>query len=182
MIGDLLSILLLAGVLVLAWAVLGPVIYGAPWHWTRKQTVRRALDLCEAKPGETLVDLGCGDGRVLITAAREYGLNGVGLEVDPLKAGVSRLRVKLAGVGGRVTILRRNVHEYDYRSADILFIYMTHRVVDRLFPAVFEQLKPGARVVTHRFCLKGVHPDKMDGQHNLFLYTGNKGRRLDGWS
>ena len=138
MISDALSLLALAVVLLLAWVVLGPVIYGAPWHWTRKETVRRALELCEAKPGETLVDLGSGDGRVLITAAREYGLNGVGLEVDPLKAGMSRLLVRLAGVADRVTILRRNVHAYDYREADILFIYMTHPVLDRLFPAVFD--------------------------------------------
>lgn len=182
MIGDLLSLLALAAAFLLAWVVLGPVIHGAPWHWTRQPTVRRALDLCAAQPGETLVDLGSGDGRVLITAAREYGLNGVGLEIDPLKAGVSRLRVRLAGVADRVTILRRNVHEHDYRGADILFIYMTHPVLDRLFPDLFDHLKPTARVVTHRFCLRGSRPDKMDSQHHLFLYTGNKGRRIDGWS
>jgi cyclopropane fatty-acyl-phospholipid synthase-like methyltransferase len=182
MTGDLISILLLAVMLLLAWVVLGPVIYGAPWHWTRKQTVRRTLDLCEAKPGETLVDLGSGDGRVLITAAREYGLKGVGLEIDPVKVWASRLLVKLAGVGDRVTILRRNVHDHDYHDADILFLYMTHQVVDRLFPAVYDQLKPGARVVTHRFCLRGQSPDKMDSQANLFLYTGDKGRQVDNWS
>ncbi|CCQ91868.1 putative methyltransferase [Nitrospina gracilis 3/211] len=181
MIADVASFLLLALALLLAWVVLGPVFFGAPWHWTGQGALRRALDLADAQPGETLVDLGSGDGRVLITAARDYGLKGVGIEIDPVKVWVSRLWAKLSGVSDRVVIHWGNVADHPCKEADIVYLYLSHQAVDRLFPALFASLKPGARVVTQRFCLPGLRPDKIDCGGTLFLYTGRKGQNVDGY-
>ena len=75
-----------------------PVFSGAPWHPLLMSTIRRILDFSEIKPDEILCDLGCGDGRVLITAAEEYSARGIGVEIDPIKVGLARLLVKLKNV------------------------------------------------------------------------------------
>ncbi|OGW19398.1 MAG: hypothetical protein A3K09_03385, partial [Nitrospinae bacterium RIFCSPLOWO2_12_FULL_47_7] len=126
-------ILILLLTLLLAWVVIIPVFFGAPWHPASSRAIRRILDFCETKPGETIYDLGSGDGRVLITAAREYGLVGVGIEIDPLKAWISRLRIRWTGMADRVRVFRGNVYNHDFSEADILFIYLSHSAVDHLF-------------------------------------------------
>ena len=76
---------LLAGLIVLAGMVVLPIFFGAPWHPLMPHTIRRILNFVDIRPGETICDLGCGDGRVLITAAKKYSAKGVGVEIDPIK-------------------------------------------------------------------------------------------------
>ena len=170
----LLGLVLLAAVVIIV-----PVFFGAPWHPTSKKMVRRILDFCDAQPGEKIVDLGSGDGRVLIVAAQEYGLRGTGLEIDPAKVAWSQRQVKRTGLEDRVRILHSNVFDHDYRGADILFIYMSHQALDRLFPKILDQLKPTARIVCYRFCIRGMLPDKVNTDKTIFLYSLNKGKHLD---
>ncbi len=173
------SILVLGAVLLLAVMVIGPALFGSPWHPISRRDLRRALDFCKAQPGEHIFDLGSGDGRVLITAAKEYGLRGTGIEIDPLKAAWSRWRVRRAGVQDKVTLVRASIFKQEYREADILFIYLTHQAIDKLFPAILEQLKPNVKILCYRFCIQGMTPDKVDSGKTLFLYTLNKGTRVD---
>ena len=131
------------------------------------------------RAGEHIVDLGSGDGRVLITAAKDYGLMGTGIEIDPLKVWLANLRIRFAGVRDQVKIVRANIFDTDYREADILFIYLTHQAIDKLFPDILEQLKPNAKILCYRFCIQGMTPDKVSADKTLFLYTLNKGTRVN---
>lgn len=182
MISDYFLVFILLLGLLLAAVVIVPVFFGAPWHPTSGRVVRRILDFCETRPGEVIYDLGSGDGRVLIVAAREYGLTGVGIEIDPVKAWFSRLRVRWADLSNQIRIVRGNVHAQDFSDADILFVYMSHPAIDRLFPALFDKLKPTVKIITYRFCLRSTAPAKVNADKTIFLYQLNKGTRLNGYS
>jgi len=175
----LISILVIGAVLLLAVMVIGPAMFGAPWHPISRRDLKRALDFCEVEAGERIVDVGSGDGRVLITAAKEYDLIGTGIEIDPIKAWLANLRVRWAGVQDKVKIVRANIFDTDYGEADILFIYLTHQALDKLFPDILDQLKPTARILCYRFCIQGMTPDKVNADKTLFLYTLNKGTRVN---
>ena len=179
MTGTLISILAIGAALLLALIVIGPALFGSPWHPISRRDLKRALDFCGVQAGEHIFDLGSGDGRVLITAAKDYGLMGTGIEIDPLKVGLANLRVRFAGVQDQVKIVRANIFDTDYREADILFIYLTHQAIDKLFPDILEQLKPNAKILCYRFCIQGMTPDKVSADKTLFLYTLNKGTRVN---
>jgi len=175
----LISIFAIGAALLLAVMVIVPALFGAPWHPISRRDLKRALDFCDAKAGERLVDLGSGDGRVLIAAAKEYDLIGTGIEIDPIKVWLANLRVRWAGVQDKVKIVQANIFDTDYGEADILFIYLTHQALDRLFPKILEQLKPNVKILCYRFCIQGMTPDKVNADKTLFLYTLNKGTRVN---
>jgi cyclopropane fatty-acyl-phospholipid synthase-like methyltransferase len=179
MTSTLISIVALAAVLLLAVMVIGPALFGSPWHPISRKDLKRALDFCDAQAGERIVDLGSGDGRVLITAAKDYGLVGTGIEIDPIKVWLANLRVRVAGLRDKVKIVRANIFDADYGEADILFIYLTHQAIDKLFPDILEQLKPNTKILCYRFCIQGMTPDKVSADKTLFLYTLNKGTRVN---
>jgi len=179
MTATLISILAIGAALLLAMVVIGPALFGSPWHPISRKDLKRALDFCEAQAGERLVDLGSGDGRVLIAAAKQYGLLATGIEIDPLKVWLSSFRVRRAGVQDRVNIVQADLFDTDYGEADILFVYLTHQAIDKLFPKILEQLKPTAKILCYRFCIRGMTPDKVNADKTLFLYTRNKGARVD---
>ena len=179
MTGTLFSILALGAALLLAVIVIAPALFGSPWHPISRKDLKRALDFSGAQTGERIVDLGSGDGRVLIAAAKDYGLVATGIEIDPVKVWLANLRVRLAGVQDKVKIVRANIFDYDYQEADILFIYLTHQAIDKLFPKILEHLKPNAKILCYRFCIQGMTPDKVSADKTLFLYTLNKGTRVN---
>ena len=175
----LISILAIGAALLLAMVAIGPALFGSPWYPISLKSLRRALDFCEVQPGQHLVDLGSGDGRVLITAAKEYGLLGTGIEIDPAKVWLSQLLTRRAGIQDKVRFVRTNLFDYDYGEADILFIHLTHQAMDKLFPDILEQLKPTVKILSYKFCIRGMTPDKVNADKTLFLYTRNKGTRVD---
>jgi len=179
---SIISILLISAALLLAAMVIVPVFFGSPWHPTSKKMVRRILEFCEPEAGQVLIDPGSGDGRVLVIGAKEFGLRGIGLEIDPLKVFWSRWNVRRAGLTDRVSILHHNLFDFDYREADILFLYLTHQALDKLIPKIREQLKPTVKIVSYRFCIQGMTPDKVNTDRTLFLYTLNRGQNLDSFS
>jgi len=175
----LISIFAIGAALLLAAIVIVPAFFGAPWHPISGRDLKRALDFCDARAGERIIDLGSGDGRVLIAAAKDYDLAGTGIEIDPIKVWLSNLRLRFAGVQNRIKIVRANLFDYDYSEADILFLYLSHQTLDKLFPKILEQLKPTARILCYRFCIRGMAPDKVNADKTLFLYTMNKGARVN---
>lgn len=175
----LISILAIGAALLLALIVIGPALFGSPWHPISRRDLKRALDFCEVQAGEHMIDLGSGDGRVLITAAKDYGLTGTGIEIDPVKVWLANIRVRFAGVRNKIKIVRANLFDCNYSEADVLFIYLTHQAIDQLFPKILEQLKPNAKIICYRFCIQGMTPDKVNADKTLFLYTLNKGTRVN---
>ena len=179
---ELSTILLVFGLLVLAGMVVLPIFFGAPWHPLMPGTIRRILRFAEVQPGETVCDLGCGEGRVLITAAKEFSARAIGVEIDPLKILLARLLRKINGVDDRVNIVRGNLFDFDPGSADVLYLYLTHQAMDKLFPVILKKLKPSVRIVSYRFCLRGMTPEKVSEDKTLFLYQLDKGTKINSYS
>lgn len=136
------------GVIIWFASVLWPFFAGAPWVPMPVQTARRLLQLAQVRPGETVYDLGAGDGRVVILAAHEFGANAVGVEIDPLRAFLAQLAVWAFGVSGRVRIRRANLFHVGLQDADVVVVYLLPKVYEHLVPKLRTELKPGARVVT----------------------------------
>ena len=179
---ELSTILLIFGLLVLAGMVILPIFFGAPWHPLTPGTIRRILRFAEVQPGETVCDLGCGEGRVLITAAKEFSARAIGVEIDPLKILLARLLRKINGVDDRVNIVRGNLFDFDPGSSDVLYLYLTHQAMDKLFPEILKKLKPSVRIVSYRFCLRGMTPEKVSEDKTLFLYQLDKGTKINSYS
>jgi ribosomal protein L11 methylase PrmA len=179
---ELSTILLIFGLLVLAGMVILPIFFGAPWHPLMPGTIRRILRFAEVQPGETVCDLGCGEGRVLITAAKDFSARAIGVEIDPLKILLARLLRKINGVDDKVNIVRGNLFDFDPGSADVLYLYLTHQAMDKLFPEILKKLKPSVRIVSYRFCLRGMTPEKASEDKTLFLYQLDKGTKINSYS
>lgn len=122
---------------------------------TREKRIRRALELAELQPGETLFDLGTGDGRVLIMAAREFGAQAVvGIEIGPVQCAAGWLRSLFSGHrprrGSRKNVRVRcgNFYKAEVADADVVFVYLTLAQTSRLQNKLTQELRPGARVVS----------------------------------
>jgi cyclopropane fatty-acyl-phospholipid synthase-like methyltransferase len=156
-------------VLALLW-ILVPAIYGLPPVSARRERIRRALELANLQPGERFYDLGSGHGRVLIIAAKEFGVNAVGIEIGPVQCLVSRVNAIWNGVNSQVRIEMRNFYRVDLSKADVVFAYLTSKYANRLQEKFERELKSGARLVTMSFDLPGRQPAFFDRENLIFLY------------
>jgi ribosomal protein L11 methylase PrmA len=145
---------------------------------TPPDVVALMLKLAAPKKTETVVDLGCGDGRIVVAAARKYGCKAVGYDIDPELVQMARDNVKKNEVGGRVTIEQKDLFTVDLGKVDVVALYLPTGMNRRLLPRL-ERLRPGARVVCHAFALPGIRPDREVAitstedrlEHKVFLYT-----------
>jgi SAM-dependent methyltransferase len=169
-------LLLSVVVLILACWVLWTQAIGAGWAPTPMKAVRRMLELAELKDGDTLYDLGSGDGRIVIEAARRYGARGVGIEADPLRVAVSRLIVRLKGVHGLVTIVRGNLFRESIAEASVVTLYLTQKTNRRLKQRLLE-LRDGTRIATYTWTLEGWTPALSDERGKVYLYVVNRSER-----
>lgn len=134
------------------------------------------LEAAGLKPGEMVYDLGCGDGRIVITAAREYKAKGVGVELSERLAREAEDQVRKLGLANRVSIIHGDLLNVDLRSADVVTLYLLTDVNDRLKPVLEKELRPGARVVSHDFMIRGWKPwrtervDVTNRTHMIYVY------------
>jgi SAM-dependent methyltransferase len=163
-------LLIAAFVIVYALWLVVPFIAGLPWFPTRTARIRKALRLAQVQPGETVYDLGSGDGRVLIMAAREFGARAIGIEISPVHCLVAWLAARFNGVADRVSIRLGNFYTTRLPDADVVFAYMTSKEAPRIRPHLERQLRPGARLVTISFDFDCWQPDDFDNQELIFLY------------
>jgi len=150
--------------------VLVPAIYGLPSRQTSPDRIRAALKLANLQPDELLYDLGSGDGRVIVIAAREFGARAVGIEIGPVQRAFSRLKVLYNGVSDRVRIEAGNFYKSDVREADVVFIYATSTEVAKLASHLESQMKPGSRVVSISADFPEWEPTLFDEQGLIFVY------------
>ncbi|WP_349604985.1 methyltransferase domain-containing protein [Cupriavidus sp. DF5525] len=127
---------------------------------TPPESVDAILALASPRPGETLVDLGCGDGRILVAAAQRYGCIALGYDVDPQRVREAHERIEAAGLGSRVQVEQRDLFGIDLGTADIVVLYLLPQLNGRLIPQL-QRLRPGARVVSHDFEIPGMEPDRV---------------------
>jgi len=120
------------------------------------------LMLADVKPGEIVYDLGCGDGRIVITAAREFGAYAVGIEIRKDLALKAMKAVEEAGLTDRVKIINANFFDVDISDADVVTLYLTTSANLKVKPKLERELKPGARVVSHEYEIPGWTPVLID--------------------
>jgi methyltransferase family protein len=133
-----------------------------PYVPTPPAVVDRMLELAQVKPGETVIDLGSGDGRIMIEAASKYGARGFGVEIDPQLVKVSNEAAAKAGVADRVKFLLQDLFKTDFHEANVLTLYLLPDVNLALRPKILAELKPGARVVSHDFGMGDWRPDAQE--------------------
>jgi SAM-dependent methyltransferase len=131
-----------------------------PFVPTPQPVVEEMLRLADPKEGEVLYDLGCGDGRIVVTAAKKYKVRGIGVDIDPERIRESNENAEKAGVSERVKFIRKNLFEMDFGDADVLCMYLLPSVNVKLRPKILEDMRPGARVVSHSFDMGDWSPDK----------------------
>ena len=182
MITTILYTLLLSFFLLLFSIVIIPIFFGAPWHPLSGENINRIIKFADLKKGEAFYDLGSGDGRVLIAAARKNCIKGVGVEIDPIKVWLSKCFITAERLNNKICIYRGNMYGFDVSKADVIYLYLTHQALDRLFPEILNHIKPSARIVCYRFCIRNLEPTKVNNDKNLFLYRMDKGRSVNEYS
>jgi SAM-dependent methyltransferase len=146
--------------LTFASVVRGEVEKDVPYVPTPQPVVDKMLELAAPKEGEKIYDLGCGDGRIVVTAAKKYGCTGIGVDIDPERIEEANENAKKAGVTDKVKFIEKNLFEMDFADADILGMYLLTSVNAKLKPKILAEMKPGARVVSHAFDMGDWKPDK----------------------
>lgn len=149
----------------------------APYYPTPQIVVEKMLDLGELKAGEKMFDLGSGDGRIVITAARKYKADATGVEFDTSLARQSSERIKSQGLAATARIIHGDLLKQDYSSADLITVYLLPVGNEKVTP-ILEKMKKGARIVAHDFEFTAWKPEKTvdisdDGEgrsHRLYLY------------
>jgi SAM-dependent methyltransferase len=157
---------LLTGILV----GLPVLVQAQSWAWddgtvpfvaSPPEVVDRMLRLAEPRAGEYLIDLGSGDGRIVIEAAKRHGTRGLGVDIDPRLVKLARDNARKAGVESLARFEVQDFFEMDLRGANIVTAYLLPEVNLKLMPRLLEQLKPGARIVTHDYHMGPWQPDEM---------------------
>jgi ubiquinone/menaquinone biosynthesis C-methylase UbiE len=136
-----------------------PIERDVPYVPTPQPVVDEMLRMADPNEGEILYDLGCGDGRIVVTAAKKYKVKGIGVDIDPQRIRESNENAEKEGVTDRVTFLRKNLFDMDFSDADVLCMYLLPSVNEKLKPKILD-LKPGTRVVCHEFSIGDWQPDK----------------------
>ncbi len=149
---------------------------GAPWIPTPMAKVRKLLAMAQVKPGEVVYDLGSGDGRVLVIAAREFGAQAVGIEVDLFRYLWTCLWIRLHRLQGQVRVIWGDLFVQDIGQADVVVLYLRRRTNELLMVKLLLELRPQTRVISHMFTFPDWEPVSQDEVARLYLYrVGMKG-------
>jgi precorrin-6B methylase 2 len=152
----LLSLLLIAGA---GAAAAQDTEWRVPFITTPDEVVGRMLALAGTRADDYVVDLGSGDGRIVIAAARSYGARGLGIELDEALVRASRDNASHAGVADRASFIQGDVLTADFSRASVVTVYLLPDLIGRLQPRFLSDLKPGTRIVSHAFRMTGWRPD-----------------------
>src|SRR3990170_4346969 len=145
--------------------------YDVPYVPTPPVVVEEMLRLAAVGPGGFVMDLGSGDGRILIAAAKKFGARGVGVDLDPERIEESVYGAQLAGVSDRVAFERQDLFKFDISRASVVTMYLLPSVNLKLRLRLLKELKPGTRIVSHDFDLQDWQPDrKSTVRKNVFLW------------
>jgi len=153
-----------------AWFVFWSEGRGAPWIPTPTKRVRKMLTMAQVKPDDVVYDLGSGDGRILITAAREFGAQAVGVEIDLLRYLWTRALIAVFGLKAQVRVTWGDLFVQDISQADVITLYLRNRTNALLMVKLLLELRPGTRVVSHIFTFPGWEPIEKDEVERLYLY------------
>lgn len=149
-------------------------ILAAPWVPLWKKDVKRMLKLAEIKPGDLVYDLGAGEGRIIMSAAKDYGAKAVGFEIACLPYLIGYIRIKISGLGKTVKLKMRNFFNEDLSRPDVICMFLTPMAMERLKPKLEKETKPGCKILSYAFKIPGWQPEKIDKSNDretsIFLY------------
>lgn len=147
-----------------------------PYVPTPQPVVDAMLRLASVRHDDVVYDLGCGDGRIVITAVRDFGARGVGIDIDPRRIEEANAAARAAGVSGRARFAVQNLFSADFSEATVLALYLLPELNAKLLPKIRSELRPGARVVSHQFRIGDWQPERIESawsgerDHPLFLW------------
>ena len=144
---------------------------------TPQPVVDRMLEMAGVAASDVVYDLGCGDGVIVVTAARRYGCRAFGFDLDPVRVKQSIENAGRAGVADLVTIEEKDIFELDLSNVDVVTLFLNPDLNVQLIPQL-EKLRPGSRIVSHEFDMAGVVPDRVEtvmtkemGERKVYLWT-----------
>jgi precorrin-6B methylase 2 len=144
---------------------------------TPQEVVDRMLEMAEVKPNDFVIDLGCGDGRMVVTAAKKYGARGYGVDIHPQRIKESNENAQKAGVTDKVSFKIADLFQEDISKANVMTMYLLRDINVRLRPKILSDMKPGSRIVSHAFDMAEWEPDQranVDGRNIFFWYVPAK--------
>lgn len=140
-----------------------------PYVPTSQIVVDAMLKLANVKQGDVVYDLGCGDGRIVVTAAQKYGATGTGFDIDPVRIAEANENARKAGVTDKVKFVNANLFETDLSKATVITMYLLPTVNMKLRPKIMA-LKPGTRIVSHAFDMGDWKPEKTEQVNGATIY------------
>lgn len=141
-----------------------------PYVPTPPDIVEAMLKLGEIKSGDFVIDLGCGDGRIVVMAAQKFGARGIGYDINPERIREANENAEKAKVAGKVQFIEKNLFDADIAKATLVTLYLLPDVNMRLRPKLWKDLKPGTRVVSHSFDMGDWKPEKKLEVNGRTLY------------
>lgn len=159
----------------------------SPWapQWRINRSASRvALRFAKVGKKDTVYELGCGDGEFILTAAEEYDTRAVGIEIDPIRYGVSWIRARLSNKRNKINIIRKDFKKIDLSDATVVYMYLVPAAMKRLLPQLKKQLKSGTKVISYRYEIplspqeRKIKLMKEEKKEKIYLYTvlSNTGR------
>ena len=175
LITDIISIVIILFLLYVLSAVWPPDSPWAPWWQTPEEVCRKMAKIAKIGKKDKIYDLGCGSGKALIIANKEFGATGIGIEIDPLRSSWAKWNVWRAKATG-VKILKENFNKISLSDATVVYMYLVPNALKRLVPKFMKELKPGTKIVSYTYDLpevlfngkvKLIEHDKVN---KIFLY------------
>ncbi|WP_322514358.1 class I SAM-dependent methyltransferase [Rhodopseudomonas palustris] len=171
------AIVLATGATIVSAPARTPDVHYVP---TPQNVVDRMLELTAPKPGEYLIDLGSGDGRIPIAAAKRFGISGHGVDIDPVRITEAEANAKSAGVQDKVEFIQADLFETDISKADIVTLYLLQTLNAKLRPRLLNELRPGTRVVSHSFSMGDWTADRHETVGGRDVYFWIVPARVEG--
>ena len=163
-----------AGIILLGFITLVSISWpnsrGAPYLPTRLKKVEKMLSMANVQSGETIYDLGCGDGRVLVMAARKFDAKAVGVEIDLFRFLWCQFLITILGLRKKIKVIYGDLFKQDLSKADVIFCYLLQSTNDRLEEKLIQEIKQETRIVSNTFVFLGLKKINEDFQDAIHVY------------